>query len=359
MSGNAAILKGFQTTDVWRLRASAVQAAFYCSTHIPGIWPGENLAPEYLKCRCFCCLALSQKTAYPFAKLFLARPDARESPSKGDDVTLVRTVLFAVFLTPLAAFCGGRNAAEHIAVLPQPPSPVHLALFSGAKATLLLSVRGFEGCPDDTATLYQVSTRLLAPVAERQLFPCEHPTDALPSGASVTPFEFAVPAVERDTNFEWRFVRCAGQRPCRELGRVAFTAYSNDLLGPLRSWAAERALMVHDRDGQLMDFLDRQGVEYLPARTALPRGMEVVTLIAVRDGQPDKERLGKYLEAGAVVLFLDQNRGMPVIVKTQAPHGWKVEARLPLLSRLETDPAAQKLLVELFYMSLGHEPEMN
>jgi len=159
---------------------------------------------------------------------------------------------------------------------------------------------------------------------------------------AIPEIDVELPRVSQSSDFELR-VESRAEDDWRPAGRVALRLYPDDLLAPLRSFAARRDLRVVEDDGQLAALLERFRIPFRergsppnPRRKAAP-----VTLYA---GRPARETPIR----SVAVVFAERERGLPHLVVTELPEGKVIRVEMQLLSRLESDPRSQQTLLEIF-----------
>lgn len=238
-----------------------------------------------------------------------------------------------------------------------PIAPSAPAYFSEQEATLDLRLYGFIPCRQFSAQLIQLSYRLEAELIRRPAFDCTRtPTIGAASGVDID-FQFVAPSVERVIRFEWRFATCdPADDVCEALLSVPFTAYPRDLLEPLKGWAARHLLVVRDPSGELQDFLDRNGIEFVQRPTGLTPETQVKTMLVERRAETEPAEYREHLGRGDVVLLREKTSTLP-LVKSQELHGRQLTiVEFGLVARLPGSPAAQQVLLEILELSHTEEP---
>lgn len=224
---------------------------------------------------------------------------------------------------------------------------VQLPLFAGSGTS----------CEDVAAELVQLSSSLEVPLEQRFLPACNDEAGASFPEFLPVAFSFRVPDVRRRTIFEWRFQTCAdGNSDCRILLNAPFVAFPQDLLAPLKTWAANNVLVVRDPIGALSEFLDGQGVPFFEGAAPKYPGAERVTLIVADDHVASERVVSRFVERGSVVLFREKSRSLPVVKSQSKGSHNLVTVELPLISTLPGNPLAQELLLQIFRLSQEKEP---
>jgi len=213
-------------------------------------------------------------------------------------------------------------------------------LFGGRTVTLPVLVHAPD--PDSVdlrAVLVQLTSSLSMPVADELDVRLSGDTAAGPwldAGVSLTP-----PEVKRESDFEIRFrSRRHGESTWQPAGRLTVRIYPSDLLEPVREWARSHPISVQDDRGRLVEFLRRQRI-----RIADQTGGGGVTLHVGSRGKDE----GRFLLHGrAAILFHERETDTPYLLVERTGPGIVMTVEARFLDRLETDPQAQKLLLEVF-----------
>jgi hypothetical protein len=213
-------------------------------------------------------------------------------------------------------------------------------LFGGR--TAMVPVRVHAPDPDGLdlrAVLVQLTSSLSVPVAEQLAVRLSPRADGDPWFDAE--FGLTPPDVKRETDFEIRFrSRRRGEPAWQAAGRVTVRVYPSDLLDPVRAWARSHPLSVQDHRGLLVEFLRRQTIPIADR----PGGRGVTLYVASRR----KDGSVPLLDGGAAVLFTERETDTPHLVIDRTGRTTIVRVETRFLDRLETDPQAQKLLLEVF-----------
>jgi hypothetical protein len=253
-----------------------------------------------------------------------------------------------------------QDTGLRIILADQGPDLTHrtLAYFAEQKVTLTLALTDPATCPVITARLVQQSQRLEAEWDLRPRLDC--PTSNTRSGphALAVPFVFAVPKVERQTRFEWRFLDCDSARQnCEPLLRLGFTAYPRDLLAPLQNWAEAHILVVKDAEGVLQKFLESRSISFVERFIPGPREGRVVSLVVERNDPLERADLDPLMARGEVVLFREKIVTLPHIKSVgRGPHRLTT-VEMALLDDLAGNPLAQDMFLEIFRMTQEGKPK--
>jgi hypothetical protein len=232
---------------------------------------------------------------------------------------------------------------------PAPAAPV--AVFGGELTHVSVSLYGVQNCESIVARLYQTAMMLQAPLNDWTPLQCQPAVSGSGSEAVRAEIEIAVPPVDAEIDLELRFARC--EKPgdaCKPFGNVPISALPADLLEPLNQWAIDHVLHVHDPFGVLTAFLEKREINYVSVGAVLPRDTEVVSLV-VADEPLATVALTNLQRAGAVVLFREKTGPLPVVLQRDTVDGRLIDVRLPVVSRLASDPAAVKLFLDIFRMA--------
>jgi len=232
---------------------------------------------------------------------------------------------------------------------------VPVSVFGGESIRISVMLDGIRSCEHVVTRVYQTATMLQAPLSDWTPLQCKSVFGASGRQVAHADIEVAAPQVDAQTELELRFARCAtsGEK-CDEFGHVPISALPADLLDPLDQWAVDHVLQVHDSQGKLSGFLESHDIDYLSAGAILPRDSEIVSLI-VEDDSLDQAVLSDYQRAGAVVLFREKPDAVPLVMQKDTIDGRLVDVRLPVVSRLSSDPAAVKLFLDIFRMAQSQE----
>lgn len=247
------------------------------------------------------------------------------------------------------------GAQPQVSVIRAQAPAVPVSVFGGESIRVPVMLDGIGSCEQVVTRLYQTATMLQAPLSDWAPLQCHSVFAASGRQAARADIEVAVPHVDAEIDLELRFARCAMPgEDCDEFGHVPISALPADLLDPLDQWAVDHVLQVHDSHGDLTGFLEIHDIDYLSAGAILPRDVEVVSLI-VEDDSLDQAVLSDYQRAGAVVLFREKPDAVPLVMQKDTTDGRLIDVRLPVVSRLSSDPAAVKLFLDIFLMTQSHE----
>jgi hypothetical protein len=219
-------------------------------------------------------------------------------------------------------------------------APGAYRLFADRTVTVPVLVHASD--PDSVdlrAAIVQLTSSLSMPLAvemDVRLTPGATGHPWLDASVSLT-----LPSVEREADFEIRFrSRRRGDTVWQPAGRVTVRVYPADLLAPLREWARSHPISVRDDRGALVEFLRRQRIPL-----ADRPGRRGVTLYV---GSRWKDGSAPPVDGEAAILFTERETDTPHLLVDRAGRGPIVSVEMRFLDRLETDPLAQKLLLEAF-----------
>jgi hypothetical protein len=120
--------------------------------------------------------------------------------------------------------------------------------------------------------------------------------------------------------------------------------YPADLLAPVRAWVQSHPLRVEDDRGSLIALLRRQQIAIANQSESTGPG---ITLYAGSRSLQKHARL-PLRDGETAVLFTERETDTPYLLVERTGRRTIVRVETRLLDRLETDPQAQKLLLELF-----------
>lgn len=159
-----------------------------------------------------------------------------------------------------------------------------------------------------------------------------------------------IPALEHETEFRvWinKEIFSSGWDAGHEgLQIIPIKAYPRTLTDPVKSWAAfeGNALIVQDKEGRLLDFLDKHEVKYL-TRDTMPNAERKLHIVV---GQPpEREEMDDI--KGDVMYLMEKTDILPVVRIRETPKRMTVKIKTKLLDALAADdPLATKAFVEIF-----------
>ncbi len=191
-----------------------------------------------------------------------------------------------------------------------------------------------DKCPHLSATLWQISSRLEAPVPD-----AVKPVQGDMCSAKVIEVHFPA-ALRSETEFTIRFYE-TDNTDGLGIGAVNFKVYPRNLLDDVKSWAnyKDNALVVKDKEGRLIDFLDHHKINYL-ARDTAPAGARKVSIVTGKDAEEVE---------GDAIYLRETVETFPAVHIHQTAQGMKVTVRIKLVDALAADdPLAQKMFAEIF-----------
>ena len=262
-------------------------------------------------------------------------------------VPLTNALLLAVVLS-LDPAASAQSSLVLVAARLKPSEPYRF--FGDRTVTAPLVIHALE--PEGLAlraALVQLTSNLSATAAGEIEVP-------IPARAAAAPgieldLSVAIPAVNRETDFELRFrARRRGDQVWQAAGRIALRVYPADLLGPVRAWAQSHPLWVEDDHGSLIELLREHGIPLADRPDS--RG---VTLYAGARTLEKRTRL-PLREDETAVLFTERETETPYLLIDRTSRGMTVSVEMRLLDRLATDPLAQKIFLEAFQRLHEHTP---
>lgn len=219
-----------------------------------------------------------------------------------------------------------------------------------------ISVRALK-CWED-AGLSQVSTRLEIPVEGAV------EKDSAAARCDGQKFKVHVPKVDHETLFRFtgglsdasaedKIAADVTQQDAapkqdapQASARFYFRAYPRTLMDAVKSWASfeGNALIVQDKEGRLLDFLDKHEVKYL-TRDTMPNAERKLHIVV---GQPpEREEMDDI--KGDVMYLTEKTDILPVVRIRETPKRMTVKIKTKLLDSLAADdPLATKAFVEIF-----------
>ncbi|MBI1216730.1 MAG: hypothetical protein GC185_13050 [Alphaproteobacteria bacterium] len=197
-------------------------------------------------------------------------------------------------------------------------------------------------CVQTDAQLVQFSARLQAPVPDA--------ADIAHGPCGDITFEVKIPAVEHETEFHVVVTRPDENGKPAEAGELSLMAYPENLLDPVKSWAAykDNALIVKDPDGRLLDLFDRNRVEYQLHEMAPAEAKKLHIIVG---DPPERGALASGAEdmAGDVIYLREKTDPLPVVRIHETAKRTRIDVKTKLLDALAADdPLAEKEFVEIF-----------
>jgi hypothetical protein len=272
------------------------------------------------------CLELS-RLVHRGSKIVQAKLRACEQHLSPEDMRIIRELI------------ARRDA--NVTARPNPTEPYRF--FGGRTVTVPLTIHAPEPAGLVIhAELVQLTARLTVPATKIDVSLSAYPSAGLSSGAELD-LSVALPAVNRETDFELRFRSSRpGDRVPEGAGRVPLRVYPADLLSPLRAWAQSHPIRVQDDHGSVTEFFRQQNIPVTDRAEprgitvyAGPRALQKQSRVPLRDGE-------------TAVLLSELETETPHVVIDRTGRGTTVRVEVRLVDRLATDPLAQKTLLEVF-----------
>lgn len=257
-------------------------------------------------------------------------------------------VKFLFFLFVLAL---SQNVFSAVQLKPVSPEKLSYTpvFFSQTHQQVSLELTGLKKCTKITATLWQMTSRLGAVLAEQTLIDCAISQFDFTQPVVKLTLDFKTPRVKQETLFKWEFTRCDDMKPCESIGRFSFSVVAEDLLKPIRNWAKVHQLYVFDKSYHLQSFFDKNSIEYIGSKRLLIKNEPLIYLVVVSKQGVDIDALLPEANKQALMVFYQNSREWPVIVDKTHGNRPLIEVYVPLVEMLDHDAAAQKLLLKLFY----------
>lgn len=229
--------------------------------------------------------------------------------------------------------------------------PVCLHLFESQSVAVPLSDELVSKKPQKIqAQLLRVSRRLVAP---------HGPVISICDGncAKLEVFPLSLPAVKRETEWLVQIKYTAEPGVWQPADPVALMLYPRSLLDPLRHWAEYNSLVVTDRAGLLRTFLEDRQISFVQ-RALLrndPPGRQVLQMTV-------GEASHQAMEAGQTpahwILFSERVKTLPRITVWTHGRKRKVQVEMALIEKLDDDPLAQKIFMEIFQTAIDSGNEV-
>ncbi len=168
------------------------------------------------------------------------------------------------------------------------------------------------------------------------------------SGQLETTFTFRLPAVQRESAFEFLYeAKAHAHKSWEPVGRTALFLYPKDLLRPLQEWSKKVFVKIDDATGKLRDFFASQGIEFLDGKASPLRGKRPVVNFVVLKSSSDPARQRARAGDESYIVFYDEVASLPKIVVRER----HVTVEMKILDQLPSSPLAQKTLLEIVNLS--------
>lgn len=208
--------------------------------------------------------------------------------------------------------------------------------FGETDVTIFLNA-ATAGCGPLKGVLLQMSTRLEAPIDGAV-------TPASFDGCKPQEVTVRLPKVNSETEFHVIFSGTDARVPAVV---VPLKAYPRALLDAIRDWTKDdrNALVVRDKDGKFMEFLDRNKIEYSGSGAAPSKAHKVTIMVADPDDmtgdKPD----------GDVLYLAEKVKDLPVVSVEHTAQGATATADMKLIDGLAADdPLAEQAFSKIFAM---------
>ena len=245
----------------------------------------------------------------------------------------------------LFALASGTQAAD-VAVHDIPPFPAScsatpygetcLHAFGGVPTRIPLPPPYAKGCAGTQLQLYQLSTRLAAPVGQPVVL-----TDK-----DCTTVVFALPEVKSTTVF-----RISPMQATVGIKAVLVQVYPNNLWDDLREWSASHHLVVNDRDNYLMPTLERRHISYSREvlSSELPMNEQVCVWVPTQETVDEGD---EPFTCKALIVLHEKSLTIPYIVERNESGYTRADVFMPFLSALDSNPLVQEVFMRLIKSQL-------
>ncbi len=127
---------------------------------------------------------------------------------------------------------------------------------------------------------------------------------------------------------------------------IAVRVYPDNLLEPLRKFATQHSLVVFDQEGELMNFFDRNEIDYL---SRFNKTTEVSVALLVNPTDPERLLEGRGFQSA--VILKEQVFDLPQVRAVLTDDRRRVYVEMPLMHDLHTSPLAQKALQDIIHLA--------
>lgn len=210
-----------------------------------------------------------------------------------------------------------------------------LHAFGGAPTRIPLPPDYGKECAGAHVQLYQLSTRLAAPVG--------NPVALVEKNCNSV--VLPLPEVRSTTVFRVSLLKAKVPQD------VLVQVYPNDLWTDLQTWSASHHLVVNDRDHLLTPTLERQQITY--GHDVLSSENKSKEQICVWVPRHDEADDGEEPFACASLLVLhEKSKTVPYVEVRKEPSRIRTDVYMPILNALDDNPLVQELFVRLIKSQL-------
>lgn len=262
---------------------------------------------------------------------------------------MYRNTLKRVFIIFGLVFSHYGFSAAQINLVFEPKKPNAPVYLSQTDKQVSLELTRVEKCVNVTATLWQFATRLGSVLVEQPLIDCTKSKLDFTQNPIKLGLHFKTPKVKRESQFKWEFTSCDTDKQCQVIGGFDFSVVAEDLLQPIQHWAKKHMLYVYDKSNILQSFLDKNSIEYIETKRLVKKDERLISLIVAAKQDRDIDSLLPVADSQAVIVFYQYPNELPVIIDRTLNDKPLIEVHMPIVETLESDAAAQKMLLKLFY----------
>ncbi len=192
--------------------------------------------------------------------------------------------------------------------------------------------------------LWVVSHRLAMPLGPpREL--CNSDCDQLRQ------ISLLMPQVSRETAIRATLTSHLANDRTREDESPIMQVYPDTVLDPLKQWAVRHTLVLRDRVGTLRAFLKTQDIRFTEGPLHRRHGPDRPVVFVVP--KPGGRHLPQPMTVPHhAVTFTERVTHYPNITAVQSVTGNQIRVEMKVTDHLASDPLAQKLLLEIFTLSI-------
>jgi hypothetical protein len=262
---------------------------------------------------------------------------------------LMTGLILAASLPAQAAEKPLSGAAARIQTIPQlpqtcsrsPEGDVCLHAFGGLRTRIPLQDTKEFSCDEIEVRLFQLSSRLAAPVGEKVAL----------KGARCNEVILPLPEVKEKTLFKVLFTIAGSQsarNPDMTMQETLIAVYPSDQWAPLKEWSEVNNLVVIDRGRKLIRLLDELNIRH--SAVVMPRKgktQQVCLCLPVSDNDAE-EPAG----CNPLLVLHEKTDSLPMIHTLESPGRYRADVYMPLVRALEDNPLAQKTFIDLIQTTL-------
>ena len=217
-----------------------------------------------------------------------------------------------------------------------------LHVFGGAPTRIPLPSTFANTCNGAHVQLYQLSTRLVAPVGGPVAL----------SASECSSVTLNLPDVKEETSFRVSLLEMRGAEEERAATKnVLIQVYPNNLWDALRDWSTSNHLVVNDRDNRLTPILDQQHIAYTSSIMSSDNTskQQVCVWVPQESASSDDE---PPVDCKSLLVLYEKTDTLPIIHVQQNPHQVRTDVHMPILNALSTNPLVQKVFASLIQSQL-------